>query len=390
MAQKFLTTLDLVQNEIKNLKIDSRTSAPTSPVEGQIYFNTASFTLFVYKNGAWKDISSADVTKAELAGTTAGTSGATKVGVSTIAGITGSNVQAVLENLKVYVDSVKQNLDIKKAVRVATTATEANIDIDVAPLSIDGVTLIVGDRVLIKDGAFSSVAGESAGSGARNGIYVVQTVGGVSTKLVRATDADDDDKVGAGMFTFVQEGTENADSGFVLSTNEVITLGTTPLEFTQFSGAGQLQAGDGLVKVGNVLNVGGTTGRIAVNADSIDIDAGYKGQASIDTVGVITTGTWQGDAISVSKGGTGATTAQQARVNLGATTKFAQSIGDGASTSIAVTHNLGTQDVVVMLRESGAPFSKVEADVQITDNNSILINFAVAPTANQYRVVIVG
>ncbi|ALA47853.1 hypothetical protein ABE137_12725 [Brevibacillus laterosporus] len=74
----------------------------------------------------------------------------------------------------------------------------------------------------------------------------------------------------------------------------------------------------------------------------------------------------------------------------GYTAKFVQSIGDGTSTSIAVTHNLGTQDVLVMIREADSPYSKVDADIRVSDNNSILINFAVAPTKNQYRVVIVG
>lgn len=387
---KFLTALDMVKNEIKNLKIESLAVAPSNPVEGQIYFNTADFALYIRSNGAWKDVSSADVKLSDLAVTTAGNSGATKIGVNSIVGVSGANVQTVLENLKVYVDSVKSALDIKQSVRVATTPAEANLDIDVAPLSIDGVTLAVGNRILIKDGAFSSVAGESTGTDIRNGIYVVTAVTS-SAKIVRASDADNDAKVNAGMFTFVQEGNTNSDNGFVLSTNEIITLNVTPLTFTQFSGAGKVNAGSGLTKSGDTLNVGGTAGRISVSADAIDISVDYTGQSTITTLGTITTGQWKADAVSVANGGTGANTAQIARQNLGATTKFAQSIGDGlGGTSYTVTHNLGSQDVVVMLREAGAPFSKVEADIQFTDNNSILINFAVAPTTNQYRVIIVG
>lgn len=124
---------------------------------------------------------------------------------------------------------------------------------------------------------------------------------------------------------------------------------------------------------------------------NIGIDPNYEGQDSIKTVGTITTGTWQGSAVSVTYGGTGANNAQQARINLGATTKFAQTIGDGTTTSFIINHNLGTQDVVVMIREADSPFSsKVEADIQISDSNSIMVDFATAPSANQYRVVIVG
>ena len=93
------------------------------------------------------------------------------------------------------------------------------------------------------------------------------------------------------MFTFVSEGTVNADSGWVLTTNDAITLGTTGLTFAQFSGAGQITAGDGLTKSGNTINAVGTSDRITVNADSIDIASTYVGQTSITTLGTIATGT---------------------------------------------------------------------------------------------------
>lgn len=98
---KFLATLDMMQNEIKNLKIEALTSAPTNPVEGQMYFNTTTKTLEIYINGVWKDISSADVTKEELQQNT----GASLLGVNTISGIDGNNVQEILEGLKAYFDN---------------------------------------------------------------------------------------------------------------------------------------------------------------------------------------------------------------------------------------------------------------------------------------------
>jgi hypothetical protein len=107
------------------------------------------------------------------------------------------------------------------------------------------------------------------------------------------------------MFTFVSEGTVNADSGWVLTTNDTITLGTTALSFAQFSGAGQITAGAGLTKTGNTLDVVGTNDRITVNADSVDIAATYAGQTSITTVGTITTGTWDASTVAVTAGGTG-------------------------------------------------------------------------------------
>jgi len=121
----------------------------------------------------------------------------------------------------------------------------------------------------------------------------------------RASDADTSAKVTSGMFTFVEEGTTNADSGWVLTTDGAIVLGTTSLSFTQFSGAGQITAGAGLTKTGNTIDAVGTADRITVNADSIDIASTYVGQTSITTLGTIGTGTWNGSVIGASFGGTG-------------------------------------------------------------------------------------
>lgn len=154
---------------------------------------------------------------------------------------------------KAYVDAARSGLDVKQSVRVATTA---NITLS-GTQTIDGVSVIAGDRVLVKD--------QSTGS--QNGIYVV-----AAGAWSRATDADIDAEVTAGMFTFVAEGTTNADSGWVLTTNDTITLGTTALAFAQFSGAGQITAGAGLTKSGNTIDVGtASSSRIVVNADSIDL-----------------------------------------------------------------------------------------------------------------------
>ena len=140
---------------------------------------------------------------------------------------------------KEYVDAVKTGLDFKDSVRVASTA---NVDESSAPAAIDGVTLSSGDRVLLKN--------QSTGS--ENGIYVFN---GSGSAMTRATDADADAEVTSGLYVFVEAGTANSDTGFVLTTDGSITVGSTALTFTQFSGAGQITAGDALTKSGNTLNV---------------------------------------------------------------------------------------------------------------------------------------
>ena len=84
-----------------------------------------------------------------------------------------------------------------------------------------------------------------------------------------------------------------------------ITIGTTAITFSQFSGAGQITAGAGLTKSGNTINVVGTANRLSVAADAIDIDSNYVGQATITTLGTLTTGEWAADDVAVTHGGTG-------------------------------------------------------------------------------------
>lgn len=139
---------------------------------------------------------------------------------------------------KAYVDSVSSSLDLKESVRVATTA---EIVLSNVTTEVDGVTLADGDRILVKDQTNLS----------RNGIWVVST----SDLWTRATDADADAEVTAGLFTFVEEGEVNQKTGWVLTSPNPITVDTSDLEFTQFSGAGTYLAGFGLTLDGNTFAV---------------------------------------------------------------------------------------------------------------------------------------
>ena len=214
---------------------------------------------------------------------------------------------------KAYVDSLANGLDVKQSVRAASTsaltATYSNGSSGVgatltnagtqAALTLDSIALSVGNRVLIKD--------QSAEE--HNGVYTVTTVGTISTNwvLTRATDFDNSPgtEVSPGTFFFVEEGTTQADNGYVISTEDAITIGVSSIMFSQFSGAGQITAGEGLTKTGNTLNAVGTNNRIDISADAIDISVNYVGQSSITTLGTIATGTWQGTAVAGAYGGTG-------------------------------------------------------------------------------------
>jgi hypothetical protein len=190
---------------------------------------------------------------------------------------------------KNYVDGIAQGIDAKASVRMATTANLAALS---GLLTVDGITAAAGDRVLVKD--------QTTQSG--NGIYVA-----ASGAWTRALDADVWTELPSA-FAFVEVGTVNADSGWLCTVDAGGTIGTTAVTWVQFSGAGQITAGAGLTKTGNQIDVVGTASRIIANADSIDIDASYVGQASITTLGTVATGTWNATTITVAKGGTGATT----------------------------------------------------------------------------------
>ena len=181
-------------------------------------------------------------------------SGVVDVNTSRIVNVT-DPTQAQDAATKAYVDAVKVGLDFKDSVRVATTGniTIAS-DLNVGD-TIDGVTLADGDRVLVKDQSTAS----------QNGIYTA------GASPARATDADADAEVTAGLFVFVEEGTANSDNGYVLSTDGTITVGSTALTFTQFSGAGQIVAGDALSKSGNTLNVNDDNITVEVSSDNLRI-----------------------------------------------------------------------------------------------------------------------
>ena len=213
---------------------------------------------------------------------------------------------------KAYVDSVAQALDVKDSVVVATTGNGAISTAYANGQTVDGVTLSTGDRILLKDQT----------SGSANGIYNVNASGAPSRASDMATGAN-----AAGNFVFVEKGTVNGNNGFVCTT-DVAVVGTNALTFTQFSGAGQVIAGDGIQKSGNTLSLDlKANSGVIISSTELAIDLSASSIAG---------------TLAIGDGGTGATTASAALTNLGFSNYGKTLIDDADAAAARATLGLGS------------------------------------------------
>lgn len=236
---------------------------------------------------------------------------------------------------KAYADALALGLVTKPSVVAVSTVNIASLS---GTVTIDGVAVAANQRVLL--------VGQTTAS--QNGPWLVQAGG-----WARPADFTSG-STQSGSFIFVESGTVGTGAGYTLTgatAASPVTVDTTAQTWTQFSGAGEITAGTGLSKSGNTLSLA--------------------------------------TPVSVANGGTGGSSAAAARTALGATGKYAANIGDGVTTAINVNHNLGTTDVIVevyLISSKALTF----VDVNYVDANNVTVTFAVAPTSNTYRVVVIG
>jgi hypothetical protein len=388
MARNFLVDVNLNKNELQNAVIQPLSSAPSSPVEGQIYYNTTDDTVYIRANSAWLDLgkqptdgitdlattlsatntiitssTGTDATIPAVDGTNAGVMTPTMKskldGIEALADVTdAANVDAAgavmnsdtstaamgfvvdeddmvsdsatkvptQQSVKAYVDNAVQGLSWKQAVRAATTA---NITLS-GTQTIDGVAVIAGDRVLVKDQT----------TGSQNGIYIVSASG-----WSRSADANSSLEIDS-MAVLVESGTANAETVWTLTTDNP-SLGSTSLVYAQING--------GTVPVATTT----TQGKVEL-ATQAEAEAKSDGTRAV----------------------TPASLATFAR-------KYTGLIGDGSATAIAVTHGLGSQYVTAQIFDASTN-AMVDCDVTLTSSTQTTFTFAVAPTTNAYRVVITG
>ena len=241
---------------------------------------------------------------------------------------------------KAYVDAVKTGLDVKDSVVAASTGNGTLSSAYTNGDTLDGVTLATNDRILLKD--------QSTGS--ENGIYTVNSSGAPT----RASDFDANAEVTSGAFTFVTEGTANGDSGFVLTTNDDITVGSTAMTWAQFSGAGQITAGVGLAKSGNTLSVGVDDSSKEINSDALRVKAAGVTNAmlagSIDLTSKVT------GTLPIGNGGTGLTAAAKGSVILANTANTLSALDGGGSNDSILAYTASSDTIAWATTVDGGTF----------------------------------
>mgnify|MGYP000102808406 CR=1 FL=1 len=252
MARKFLTAVDFSKNEIQNAVVQVLASAPSTPSPGQIYYNSTSGRLEFRNASTWIDPTArANHTGTQPASTISDFN--TAVQTSRLDQMAAPTASVSLNSQKItglatptvdsdaatkgYVDAAVNGTDWKQSVRVGTTA---NLGALSGLLTIDGVTLVANDRVLVKD--------QSTGSA--NGIYVA-----AAGAWSRSTDADVNAEVTAGLSVMITEGTTLADTQWRLVTNDPIVVGTTSLSFTQIGAGTSYSQGTGISIGGSVISI---------------------------------------------------------------------------------------------------------------------------------------
>lgn len=356
MARKYAVSLDLNKNELLNARIQNLGSAPSNPVAGQIYYNNVSNVLYFYNGTDWIPASGSTEVIQDLIGSSVVASTGLTATYSDTAGTTTINLNDTAVTAGSYGSSTSIPSFTVDAQGRITSASSTSIPDPVITLSGD----VIGSATMTNLGD----------------VTITTTIQPNSIEL--GTDT-------TGNYVATIAGTTNeiqvTGSG---SETSAVTIGLPDnVEIT-----GNLQVGGNLNVIGTVNSV--NTTQINIEDNKVKLNSNATGSPTADAGILVERGSepdaeilWNETSDVWQIGQVGSTYHNVAR-------KYATTIGDGSATSYTVTHSLATKDLTVQIFETNADYNQIEADVQHTSDSTVTIKFASAPTAGEYRVVIVG
>lgn len=377
---KYLVNLDLNQNQLIKPRIENLASAPASPVTGQMYYNTSNNTLNFYNGTSWINLAEGDI-ESVTAGT--GLSGGGVQGDVTI------NIADTSVTANAYGSATAIPTFTVDAQGRLTAAADVNIAIpnsqitdfqeaveDVAGALISGTANEVS--VTYTDGSGTLVVGlpDDVTIGQHLTVTGNLTVNGTTTEVNSTTLTVDDKNIELGSTASPSNTTADGGGITLKGTSDKTILWTDASDSWDFNQHVNVASGyDFKINGASVLS-NSTLGSGVVNS-------------SLQQLGTISSGVWQGTDVGVAHGGTGASLPADARANLGIIEKVTETIGDGSATSFAITHNRSTTDVVVEVYDASSN-DTVFANVNRNSTSQVTVSFASAPATNAYKVVVIG
>jgi hypothetical protein len=338
MARKFLTPIDLNKLELRNAVIQNLASDPGSPAVGQIYFDTVINKLKVYNGSSFVQIGAGD-------------------GVFAIAGTAN---EILVDGGTSPVNSASVTLSLPDTINANTTGNAAT------------ATILQNTRTI---GLFGDVSGSVSFNGSENAL-IDATIQPNSVAL--GTDT-------TGNYVATITGTANeievSGSG---SETAAVTVGL-PENVTV---SNDLTVGGNLTVSGSVVYL--NVENLNVEDNVITLNYGTSGAPTLDAGIAVARGSSASVELLWDEGDDQWTLTNNGTNYHAIARKHAASVGDGSASAIVVTHNLGTRDVEVQIYTNSGDYETVEADVERTTTNTVTVRFAVAPTSNQYRVVVTG
>jgi hypothetical protein len=386
-------TKSYVDASVQGLSIkDTVQAATTTTLPANTYANgTAGVgaTLTGNSNGALASIDGVSALGAAVNQNITGVTFASTTITATVSSTTGlvAGQPITVAGITGFTTNNPNGTYVVNTVPSGTTFTYVAAAAPTGSYSSGGTVAAVAARILVKNEA----------TAANDGIYVVTTVGTASTAyvLTRSTDTNTPAEM-IGAFTFVEQGTTNGSSGWVNTNTGNITLGTTSVTFTQFSGAGELSAGTGITITGNsialstpVSAANGGTGQSSLQA-SINslVGTGYN------TSGYFLRSNGTNAVMSALTATDVPTNTGDAPGSLPSGVKIAAvytsgglTLGNGSSTTLTVTHNLNNSYPNVTVYNSTG---EVICDVIVDSANAIQLGFATAPASDSIACVVVG